>query len=97
MGEVFMSPTSPALGNQTVLNAWAKPVMVVLGENDYVACGYSCLTPVLYAEETLKYRYPAATPGKSLAYTAPINGHNLNTHYNAEEIFSVSNAWVRQI
>lgn len=97
MGEAFMTPTSPALGNQTVLDAWAKPVMVVLGENDYVACGYSCLTPIDYVQETLKYRYPAATPEKSVAYLAPRNGHNLNTHYNAQEVFSVANAWVHQI
>ncbi|KAM6505228.1 hypothetical protein FSOLCH5_015147 [Fusarium solani] len=97
MGEMLIPSGSPFWRNLTVLRDYTSPVMIVLGEHDYVVCGQSCMIPRNLADDTLSFAYSAADPNRSETWILPGGGHNLNTHLHAGDGFNKMVAWVKNL
>ncbi|KAF4837055.1 hypothetical protein CGCTS75_v001476 [Colletotrichum tropicale] len=97
MGEMLIPPSSSFWGNLTVTNSYRSPVLVILGEHDYVVCGQSCVTPQNLAAQTLDIAYASANRNLSEAWISPGAGHNCHTHLNAPEVSAKMVSWVKNL
>ncbi|KAF4842929.1 hypothetical protein CGCSCA4_v008346 [Colletotrichum siamense] len=97
MGEMLIPPSSSFWGNLTVTNSYRSPVLVILGEHDYVVCGQSCVTPQNLAAQTLDTAYASADRNLSEAWISPGAGHNCHTHLNAPDVSAKMVNWVKNL
>ena len=75
-------------------SAFAGPVDIVNGQNDYFYCGGDCTYPTNQAAAVKPALFPAASSGSQF-YLAPNAGHNVNAHYSASQAFEQMIAFLR--
>lgn len=97
LGELLVAPGIIEDVDLSPLKSFSSPVLIVNGENDFSACGYSCLTPRDLSNETLKDGWPAANPTLSETMVHPGLGHNLNTHLSAADVYAGMIRWVQKV
>lgn len=73
--------------------AYAGPVDVVNGLDDFVFCGGNCSYPTNQAQLVIDAFYPSASSG-SQTFLQPQSGHVLAQHYNAQQGFSQMTAFL---
>ena len=61
---------------------------VVLGKHDFPFCGGDCTYPTDLAASALSTLYPNARKTSSRTVIFEQQGHSLNAHYNAPEVYS---------
>ncbi|KAF2869229.1 Alpha/Beta hydrolase protein [Massariosphaeria phaeospora] len=66
---------------------YAKPVLVLNGQQDYFYCQGNCLAPTDVTAEALAVFFPNALKDVSQAVTLPNIGHNINFHLGRQEAF----------
>ncbi|RTE85145.1 hypothetical protein BHE90_000253 [Fusarium euwallaceae] len=95
LSELLNPANSTLWGNPVVLAAYTSPVMVVVGEHDFILCGRDC--PQDKASQILQTTYSSADPRKSLSWLVPGSGHNINGHLNVDQVFHKMASWVNSL
>lgn len=81
-GQIFTLP-----GIFAPAKSYAKPVFIVLGQNDFTFCGGDCNYGGDQAAITLSSFYPAAASGSS-HYLVANAGHAINAQFSAGDAFA---------
>ncbi|KAL0937533.1 uncharacterized protein CTRU02_207264 [Colletotrichum truncatum] len=97
LGELLAAPGIIDEVDLSSLKNYSSPVLIVNGENDFSACGFSCVTPRDMTKDTLKDGWPAADPILSDTMVHAGLGHNLNTHLSAEAVYNGMIGWVQKV
>ncbi|KAJ3521946.1 hypothetical protein NMY22_g12098 [Coprinellus aureogranulatus] len=87
LGELLGLDASPS-------SLYTNPVLVVTGENDYIACGGNCYQEVngMNLVEATKEVFPSVTDFDT--YIPPKTGHGLNAHFSASETCGHIQNWI---